>query len=439
MTLLSDFLSSFLNRLNDRDISYIIERNYEHLSGSNNNNVGFLIHKNHQEQFLTIAANIAKELQLNIILLEAVYGDGRLYLFRCLSDCNCEIIRIDYKTKIHYFGIQLLNTEALINSRKNFDGFFVPSKGAKAAISLIEPLMLNGKVSDDYKDIMHSGVSDDKETFEKCFRPHLGNDTINFLANSVSMKNYNMLNSSRDELLTTYTEQRFFHSVLGFIRYRTGYFHKLFNPSGIFITISGADTIGKSFAINKASESLKIIYPQERFVKLLLRPGILPQLRLPMRGSGLEKEAESVMPDSMLIAFLKWFYYLLDYILGYYLKILPLKIKINAVIINTYYYDIIIDPVRYGLTLPKWLIKGILPIIPKPDLAIYFDNKPVGLYKCKQKLSPCELNRHVNEWSELVKTIPHAKIITTEKTMEDIVNDVVMLVLKRQSEITKKH
>jgi len=435
---LSKFLNAFLDILENENITYIVTTNHEYLPALKDNKITFLIDENHEQRFLSLAMSAFKKFRLSIVQSSTGYGGGRLYLSEFSSNSLSEILQMDYCTRIHYYGVPLLNTEIMLKTRKKKGGVFIPSKGAEAALSLILPLIRDGKINDDFKDVIHAGVFDDRETFEGSFKPYLINETIDLIVNTVYMKKNELLNSAKDELLTTYIEKNFFLTIFGFIRHIAGFFHRLLHPPGIFVTISGPDGAGKSFAINKSSVALNVLYPGEKFVKLLWRPGKLPQVNLPWEKSGSYNNDRAIKQKSQITSFFKWVYYSFDYILGFYLKILPLKVKSAAVVMNRYYYDIVVEPSRYGLNLPKRLLKTVLPIIPVPDLPIYFDNAPAELHRCKQKLPLGELSLQVDEWRDFVQTLPGAKIIVTDKPLETVVNDVVMLVLKKRAEMTKK-
>jgi thymidylate kinase len=210
----------------------------------------------------------------------------------------------------------------------------------------------------------------------------------------------------------------------------------------LFCVFLGPDGSGKSSLIDKFNAFRRALHPEKRFVKFHWRPGMLPQIRTLLGKSKLENEFVIAHPHSpkkrsRTTSFLRWMYYSIDYIIGYYLKILPMKIRTTAVIMDRYYYDIIVDPVRYGFNLPKWLLKLPLRFIPQPDLTIYLDNEPEELYKRKQELPVSELKRQVEAWREFIPSLPNARIVTTDKPLEDVVHEVTKLVLERRAEMTR--
>jgi thymidylate kinase len=213
------------------------------------------------------------------------------------------------------------------------------------------------------------------------------------------------------------------------------------NNIGIVVAVLGPDGAGKSSVINGTLNNLAVKFREVK--KLHWRPGVLPQLSALLGRSKSENDFIVANPHSpkersRLSSFLRWTYYSSDYIIGYYFKILPMKIRTTAVIMDRYYYDIIVDPVRYGFNLPLWVVKSILPLIPKPDLTIYLDNNPEELYKRKQELPVHELKRQVKAWREVIPKLPNPRIVTTDKPIEDVVHEITKLVLEKRAEMTAR-
>lgn len=438
----STFVSSFLKELNDKNILYVIERNYEHLPEFTYNDIDFLIKNSDKEKFLSIAINVINKVNMNILLIATAYCGGRIYLFDP-EPLSALIVRIDFMTHIHFRGIPLLNAYTILKNRIPRDTFYIPSSGMESAISLVVPLIYTGKVKEKYKSGIYKACINDKENFVQAFTPFLPLKNIQDIVNLIAKKKFAVLERQRNKILLSYISHNKYYSLNGLIKFTKCYFQRLINPTGILVGVMGPDGTGKSSVINNLSESIKILYPQGRFIKLHWRTGLLPQIRTLLGKSKLENEFIFTNPHSSskrsrLTSFIRWFYYSLDYVIGYYLKILPMKIKTTAVVMDRYYYDIIVDPIRYGFNLPKWLLKLPLKIVPKPDLTVYLDNAPEELYKRKQELPISELKRQVEAWREFIPSLPNARIVTTDKPLNDVVYEVTRLVLERRAEMTRK-
>jgi len=443
MEILTQFLHSFLKDLNKNDVPYIIERNYEHLPQWASNDVDFLMSQKSEEEFVSAALRTVNNLNLKIVLITSAYGGGRLYLYSSLSSSNSEIVRIDYLTRLHYRGIPLISSYVILGARRKRGMFYIPAEGAEAALSLIVPLMYTGTVKEKYKNSIAKGVSQDRKNFINCLIPYLPVETIDFLVNSVLSRNFSILETKRKELMRTYLCRNKIESATGFIKYITNYSRRLRKYPGMMICFVGPDGSGKSTTIDKLPVAIKTLYPEGRLKKLHWRPEILPQLRVfttepDLRATALKRTTLNPNKRGISLSFLRWLYYSADFILGYYLKLLPMMIRSTAIIMDRYYYDTIVDPIRYGFNLPQWLFKSILPFIPKPDLTIYLDNSAEALYHRKQELPVAELNRQVEAWREFIPKLPNPTIVTTDKTLSDVVNEVTKTILTTRSAMTRK-
>ena len=436
-----EFVKAFFKALNGRNVVYLIERNYERLPEYTSNDIDFLVADKYQKKFVSAAMDTAAQLRLDLILNSSAYGGGRLY-FSAMSQNDSPIIRIDYTTNIHYGGITLLDAQTILKGREKRDCFYIPAFGSEAALSLMVPLIYTGKVKGKYKKSISEGALKDRQNFINSFKPYLADGDIENILNLVLQKKFQLLENNRKKLLAAYIRQNLICSAAGHLRFIASYFHRLRNQTGIFICLLGPDGSGKSTIIEHLSGQTKNLYPKGRFKKFHWRPGIFPQLRSLINTSGSLMEINPTQPyrahkRGRISSFVRWLYYTFDYIAGYYLKILPLKVKTTLTIMDRYYYDIIVDPVRYNFNLPRWFLKSVLAFIPKPDLTIYLDNIPERLYDRKQELPLSEIKRQVHAWREFIPKLPNSRVVTTDKPLAEVVNEVTKIILETREEMTK--
>jgi thymidylate kinase len=206
---------------------------------------------------------------------------------------------------------------------------------------------------------------------------------------------------------------------------------------GVICVILGPDGAGKGSVINKLiSNQIEGFFKIEAFH---WRPGLLPPLRQIIGSFSNHPEINPHTPKhkqrSSIFSLIRWGYYTFDFILGYFLKILPKKRKGSCILFDRYYYDYFVDPIRYGYNLPKRIFKIGLAFIPKPDLTIYLDNTPENLYVRKQELQITELQRQVNAFRELIPRLPNPHIVTTDKPLKEVVDEVSKLIINTHLDI----
>ena len=216
---------------------------------------------------------------------------------------------------------------------------------------------------------------------------------------------------------------------------------RILNPTGIFVCFLSPDGGGKTATCRATLQILKKFFRSATY--LHWRPNFLPSIRTLLTGHKYNADAIFINPHgsakkNSIVSILRWGYYALDYIFGYYFRILVVKIKCGAVFMDRYYYDVIVDPHRYGYYIPEFILKSILPLIPKPDLTIYLDNDPDEFLKRKQELSRSEIERQIDKWRELIEELPNARIITTDRPLTETAVEAAKMILDRRSAMTKK-
>lgn len=170
---------------------------------------------------------------------------------------------------------------------------------------------------------------------------------------------------------------------------------------GLVISFIGTDGSGKSTIIESIKPSLKKKFNQGVFYEHL-RPNKFPSIaRLFGRSECLQERVfnpHSSSQSGFLVSLIRWSYYMLDYTLGFYIKVFP-KVKASSCIwiFDRYYYDYFIDPMRLRVKLPKVILKFGQFIICEPDIIICLGTKAEIIHKRKPELPLSEVKRQVKE------------------------------------------
>jgi len=160
---------------------------------------------------------------------------------------------------------------------------------------------------------------------------------------------------------------------------------RIVQPTGLIVAFLGPDGAGKT-AIGMRMES--DLAPAFRGVsRFHLKPGVLR--RHPGVGGVNVENPHSKPSRGAVASILKLMYFLGDYILGFSLRVFPLKIRSHLVIFDRYFHDLLIDPVRYRYGAPKWIAQFFGLLIPKPDIFIVLD-APADVIQARKQEVPME-------------------------------------------------
>ena len=176
-------------------------------------------------------------------------------------------------------------------------------------------------------------------------------------------------------------------------------------PTGLFVAVLGPDGSGKSTLISYLERDLKGAF--RRTTVFHLMPGLLRE----RANSGPVTDPHGKSPRSLPASFFKLLYYLLDYNLGYALKVRPALVKSTFVFFDRYYDDLLVDPKRYRYGGPLWLIRWFRRLVPRPDLWLILDVPEEEIWRRKQEVSLEEVRRQREAYRRLAGELPNAFLL----------------------------
>lgn len=205
-------------------------------------------------------------------------------------------------------------------------------------------------------------------------------------------------------------------------------------PKGFSIAFLGTDGAGKSTIISHLTPILKELYPDSVYYEHL-RPNKFPSIASLM-GKKDEFNGPALNPHSKKTSgpfgsFFRWSYYLLDYTVGYGIKVFPKKAFTSCVwIFDRYYYDYRIDKRRTRVDLPDWVLKFGQWIIPEPDIIFCLGADPELIFARKPELTIDEVHRQVEKLKLFSLENKKAIWIDTSDSIEKSVEDVMLTINK---------
>lgn len=157
------------------------------------------------------------------------------------------------------------------------------------------------------------------------------------------------------------------------------------------ITISGVDGAGKTTILREFAEILEIKY-YKKVVEIRHRPSVLPILSTLKYGKkNAIKKTMEVLPrtgsnKSKLSSYLRFFYYLIDYVLGQWILYFKYTRKGIIIIYDRYYFDFINDARRTNINLKSDFLRFFYRFVLKPEINIFLYASPEIILKRKQEL-----------------------------------------------------
>ena len=222
-----------------------------------------------------------------------------------------------------------------------------------------------------------------------------------------------------------------FEKIITFIKDIHRFIFRVTNPTGAFISFLGTDGSGKSSIINKLLPDIDWIFRKNKIIHF--RPAVL------------DKKSENIIvsnphanqPRSKIISILKLIYYYLDFLIGYIKIVKPNLIGSSLLIFDRYFYDIIVDPLRYRYGASNLLVEALSKIVPKPNIVFILNSSEDILYKRKQELSIDELKRQIHAYNSLSKKISKSILIDASQDLKVVVENVKFYLLSYMNNRTE--
>lgn len=193
------------------------------------------------------------------------------------------------------------------------------------------------------------------------------------------------------------------------------------------IVVEGTDGSGKSFIINNISPLLEEKY-NAKVVYNHLRPNLLPDIGVILGKRKKPKESNKpIVVDNphagkqsgLLGSVMRWGYYLIDYTLGYFVKVfLNEESRLTIYIFDRYYYEYYIDQKRCRTNLSQCVIRFGELLVPSPDLILCLGGNPEKIYARKPETSLEEVSRQTKALKEFCAKRNNAIWVDTTTTPE---------------------
>lgn len=157
------------------------------------------------------------------------------------------------------------------------------------------------------------------------------------------------------------------------------------------ITLSGVDGAGKTTILREFTELLQSKYNQE-VIEVRHRPSVLPILSAIKHGKKeAEKKTMEVLPrtgsnKSKLSSYIRFFYYLTDYVFGQWIVYFKYTRKGKTIIYDRYYFDFINDARRTNINLDSGFVKFFYKFVFKPEMNIFLFAPPEVILRRKQEM-----------------------------------------------------
>ena len=447
-----NILKEFFKQLNSESIKWFIVRGYEGLPDKNNSkDVDVIVEIGKEKK----AAEILKKV-FKVNGLEYLHKDkfGHITCYIGMSLKKQMSIHIDLIEGYVSKGYEVFSFDELYKHVIKYNDLFVLDEYMNGVMLLVYKIfgykrpMLKDSYIKEIKESFSKYEKEFKEIFDKLLGKELSKKIIEFIKND----NFEEILKLEPKFTKNIKKYTFYKRPLKTIKYKIEFYCQkinriIFNYRKYAKTFSvmAPDGTGKTTFLDNLIESLNFYYvnnPKDnRFHVYHFRPGLLPNLGELGEKAGImeqDKDFENPhrsKPANPISSFLRCSYYVLDYIVGWQ-KCVRNDVHYDRFsIFDRYCYDIIVDPLRTKLNLPKFIRKFLTFFIPKPKIVFYLEASPDVILSRKKELTREEIVSQTAEYKNIVKTNKKRfKTISAEKTVDEMVDEALKIILNEYTE-----
>jgi len=430
-TICGIFLSELFKRLEIKDIRYCLMRGYQELPQKIMHDIDLQIESRMVDEYINVLKKVAEDIGWLIVRKRNRFGLRFTSLVYQRND-KFEKIPIDVIISCHWKGIKYSSSNVIISSRKRFKGLWITSAGSEAAVLFFKELLQSGKIKDmgdgSHKRRIAELAKEDPNNFLATIEPYFGKAISKFALTCVKKEEWQKVEknvwSLRRTLIWRAVRSRPLGQLLDWLCFLWGHCSdRILNSSGLFVCLIGPDGSGKTTISRRLQKDMHDVFSKVRYFHGHL--GILPELKTfysiiarifgkPEKRVTKSKEAihsSDDIPFNILRAISYVFYYTLDYLLGHIL-IKRAKGHGQLILFDRYFYDYLIQ--KSYAELPRWMLKAIIWVLPKPDVLIYLKNRPEIIHKRKAELSVSQIREQSKVCMDLVFNNKNAFIVETD-------------------------
>lgn len=358
---------------------------------------------------------------------------NEFHLYSSQGPGRHEFFGVDLHTAETCFGVPFLTARDLLRLSRKISGLQRPDAIQSACLNALGPFLSSGSIPPEYSERFRLALAEDpggiRTVLTRWFGARLARCIVNGAESSPDFAARLPLASLRLSLIS----RAFARAPLGSLRglLSCAWAQRIrpwIRPRGRFVAFLGTDGSGKSTLIQGVLDTLADAFGERRLRSFHFRPGLLPQLDALFHGGRTRYSLHDMSrphrarPSGALGSTLRAAYYGCDYLLGYLLRVLPLRRRPVLVTFDRYVYDYLVDPLRSRIRRGAPLLRAICAICPTPDVVIVCTASLKTVRSRKCELSELESQTQIESYEIFAHQHPRAVLVRTEGKAQDAVD-----------------
>ena len=424
---LTRFVTAVFTAWNSIDLPFVVLRNHEGLPEQVDNDLDLLVSPDRLQMAEQVLAAAARDAGYELHN-RAEFGPLCLFFHH---QTTLEQIQVDLFTSVAWRLLHLLPAEAVLERRVPGPLFAIPDPVDEAIVNLLTRLLYHGRIKDKYKPGVKAAFEAAPEAARERLAWSFPDAEAAFLTEAVLQQNWDGIEQRalalRGHVRSANLRRRPGALLASALRDVRRLLRRGLRPPGLCIAVLGPDGCGKSTVIPGLIDGLRFTFSPGKGLLLHWKPVVFGKKRRQSTGIVTNPHGK---PSRNPFASLVYFgFHCLEFLLGTLTEIQPVKFRNGLVISDRCYYDFLVDPKRFRLKLPRWLLALGGRLLPQPDLVFLLDAPTEVLQSRKQEVPPAETQRQRDAFLAVLKALPNGHVLDATRAPEAVATEAVRIIL----------
>jgi len=364
--------------------------------------------------------------QIRIFQLIHYRKGGFLLVFHHVNEQKLSLCVLDVICEYRIEGRVFLTSAALLKDRRQWRGLWIAGAESEFAYVVLKRVCkqaIAGKHKKRLHELRNSSLVNAQKIVEKFF----GLDWGRRIDAWISENDWDSFQANLPMLSVVFRSHATREGWVQFLSHLWSDFKLLWrrwrHPPGLFVAVLGPDGAGKSTLIKNLANYLDKAFGQPKIFKM--RPDIFGRISPQSNPYPHQQELRSYW-----FSVLKAFYFIIDYGVGYLLRVRPQLVRSQLVLFDRYYDDLFVDPMRYCYGGPQSLLRVGSRFVPRPEILFILSAPSNQLFARKEELPAHELQRQTKEYVGLATHLPNAHVLDAAQSPEEVAARAASLCLK---------
>ena len=433
--------------INESGLDYCVQNKYEMMPEEIPSDID-MMYRNADEKFFDgLMAKIANATEM--IISQKIVHDylQYTYIFTPASPKEEFRLQLDFYRALSFHKYRnVMPGEQMLNTKVRYKCFFIPAPEIEVVYQIMRRVIKEDMTTEHLNIIRKHFVNSNEEvikTIRKIFSPDIAEQLLEMIESNSTEAFYINLNKLKNNLLQISkmnTGPRFYYNSIKFTITKV-IPQRIIHPVGLSVAFVSPDGGGKSTVIKGVQDTCAGSFfgvSQYYFRPRLLKNIGSYNVANPHGEENSNPEPHNVRLDGKIKSIVRFFYYQVDFILGWIIKVYKDLIQKKLVLFDRYYYDYYADMQRYRYSLSSDFAVQLSWMIPKPDLVIVLDGDPKVFFMRKQELTVDEIRNQLAAFRRISEDCRNVEYIKADREEKEVLNSVTKAILCKKAEMTLK-